>query len=103
MHQELRVAGLLLRRREGKEFHPYSNRLPYDPEDYEILLRQWPSEPFKSYLGAFSGPAIQGEAPEETLLKESQKWTAKLAGQWSANKYFQPWMCIVPVFQPNRD
>ena len=81
MHQELRVAGLFLRRRKCKEFHCYIDRLPYDPSDYEILLRRWPSEPFKSYLGAFSGPAIPEESPEETLLRESQKWTAKLAGQ----------------------
>lgn len=80
MEQELRVAGLILRRRRGKEFHHYTDRLLYDPADYEILLRQWPSQPFKSYLGVFSGPAIEGEEPEETLLRESQKWTAKLAG-----------------------
>ena len=75
------MAGLLLRRREGKEFYHYTDSLSYNPADYEVLLRRWPSEPFKSYLGAFSGPAIQGDAPEETLLRESQKWTAKLASE----------------------
>ena len=80
MHQEIRVAGLILRRKKGKEFHHYTDRLPYDQTDYEILLRRWPSDPFKSYLGAFSGPTIPGDAPEETLLRESRNWTAKLAG-----------------------
>ena len=80
MHQELRVAGLFLRRRSEKEFHQYTDRPAYDPADYQVFLRPWPSDPFKSYLSAFSGPAIPGEAPEETVLRESQKWTAKLAG-----------------------
>ena len=104
MHQEIRVAGLLLRRREGREFRQYSNRLPYDPEDYEVLLRQWSSEPFKSYLDAFSSPAIQGEAPEETLLKENRKWTAKLAGQWPATLQLVSTINTqskVSVFQPH--
>ena len=80
MCQELRVAGLFLRRRTAKERLRYTEPLPYNASDYEILLRQWPSEPYKSYLGAFSGPAITGEAPEETLLRESKNWAAKLAG-----------------------
>ena len=80
MHQELRVAGLFLRRRRDKERPRYTAHLPYDASDYEILLRLWPSEPYKSYLSAFSGPALQGEDPEETLLRESRKWAAKLAG-----------------------
>lgn len=80
MHQELRVAGLFLRRRQAKESPRYTAHLPYDALDYEILLRLWPSEPYKSYLGAFSGPAIHGEPPEETLLRESKNWAEKLAG-----------------------
>ena len=80
MHQELRVAGLFLRRRQAKELPRYTAHLPYDASDYEVLLRLWPSEPYKSHLSAFSGPAIQGEAPEETLLRESKNWTSRLAG-----------------------
>ena len=80
MHQELRVAGLFLRRRKDKEFLRYTDHLPYKASDYEVLLRRWPSEPFESYLGAFSGPAISGEAPEQTLLRESKNWAAKMAG-----------------------
>lgn len=80
MNQELRVASLFLRRRQAKESARYTAHLPYDASDYEVLLRLWPSEPFKSYLGAFSGPAIPGEEPEETLLRESKNWAAKMAG-----------------------
>lgn len=84
MHQELRVAGLFLRRRRDKERPRYTAHLLYDASDYEILLRLWPSEPYRSYLSAFSGPALQGEDPGETLLRESRKWAAKLAGLFIA-------------------
>ena len=77
----LRVAALFLRRRAGKEFHSYINLLEYNPNDYEILLRRWPSEPFLLHLGAFSGPVIEGQDPEQTLLRESQAWTVNLAGK----------------------
>lgn len=75
----LRLAGLILRRRSGREFHSYIKLHDYVPADYEVLLRTWPSEPFTSHLGAFSGPMIAGQDPEETLLRESMGWTRKLA------------------------
>ncbi len=74
----LRLAGLILRRRSGREFHSYTPLTEYVSADYEVLLRTWPSEPFAGYLGAFSGPVVAGSAPEETLLRESQGWTRKL-------------------------
>ena len=77
----LRVAALFLRRRADKEFHSYINLLEYNPNDYEILLRRWPSEPFLLHLGAFSGPVLAGQDPEQTLLHESQAWTVNLAGK----------------------
>ena len=75
----LRVAGLFLRRRADKAFHTYINLLEYNPSDYEVLLRSWPTEPFLHHLGAFSGPVITGEDPVQTLLDRSQSWTVNLA------------------------
>lgn len=76
---QLRVAGLFLRRKAGQEFHTYINILKYEPHHYEVLLRRWQSEPFLLHLGAFSGPVIDGEDPQTTLLRESQAWTINLA------------------------
>ena len=75
----LRVAALFLRRRADKAFHTYINLLEYNPSDYEVLLRSWPTEPFLHHLGAFSGPVITGEDPAQTLLHRSQSWTVNLA------------------------
>ena len=78
---QIRVAGLFLRRKSGQEFHTYINILNYNPNHYEVLLRRWPSEPFLLHLGAFSGPVIDGEDPQDTLLRESQSWTINLASK----------------------
>lgn len=75
----LRVSGLFLRRKSDREFHSYIPFLDYHPGDYEVLLRAWGSEPFSRHLGAFSGPIIAGEDPEETLLTKSKDWTKNLA------------------------
>ncbi|CAI8012074.1 Krev interaction trapped protein 1 [Geodia barretti] len=77
----LKVAGLILRRNPEREFHTYLPLLPYNPSDYQILLRTWPTAPFKGYLGAFSGPAISGQDPSTTLIQETAKWTQRLAQQ----------------------
>ena len=77
----LRVAGLFLRRKAGKEFHTYIQLMDYNPHDYEILLRKWPAEPFLNHLGAFSGPVIAGQDPEQTLLQESKAWSERLAAK----------------------
>lgn len=77
----MRLAGLFLRRKAGREFHNYIQLLDYDPREYEVLLRRWPTEPFLQHLGAFSGPMIVGEDPQVTLLRESQSWSEKLAGK----------------------
>ena len=73
------MAALFLRRRADKAFHTYINLLEYNPSDYEVLLRSWPTEPFLHHLGAFSGPVITGEDPVQTLLDRSQSWTVNLA------------------------
>ena len=75
----LRVAALFLRRRADKAFYTYINLLEYNPSDYEVLLRSWPTEPFLHHLGAFSEPVITGEDPVQTLLHRSQSWTVNLA------------------------
>lgn len=75
----LRLSGLFLRRTPDREFHSYIPLLDYNPSDYEVLLRFWGSEPFPRHLGAFSGPMIAGEDPEETLLSKSSQWTNDLA------------------------
>ena len=75
------MAGLFLRRKPGKEFHNYISLFDYDPSDYEVLLRKWPSGTFFHHLGAFSGPVIAGEDPEVTLLRESTKWSKNFASE----------------------
>lgn len=77
----LRLSGLFLRRKSDKEFYSYIPLLNYCPDDYEVLLRVWGSEPFPRHLGAFSGPMIAGEDPEVTLLMKSKDWTKKLASE----------------------
>lgn len=75
------MSGLFLRRKSDKEFHSYIPLLDYDPNDYEVLLRMWGSEPFPRHLGALSGPMISGEDPEITLLKKSGDWVKNLASK----------------------
>ena len=75
------MSGLFLRRKPDKEFHSYIPMLDYSADDYEVLLRVWGSEPFPGHLGAFSGPMIVGEDPEETLLTKSCDWTKNLASE----------------------
>ncbi len=79
-----RLSGLFLRRKSDKEFHSYIPLFDYNPWDYEVLLRMWGSAPFAEHLGAFSGPVIAGEDPEETLLKKSSDWTINLASMLSS-------------------
>lgn len=78
-YSTLRVSGLFIRRKADREFHSYIPLLAYHPGDYEVLLRQWGSEPFPSHLGAFSGPMIAGLDPEEILLEKSSSWIKTLA------------------------
>ena len=78
---QLRLSGLFLRRKSDKEFHSYIPLFDYNSWDYEVLLRMWGSEPFTRHLGAFSGPVIAGEDPEETLLNKSSDWTNNLASE----------------------
>ena len=77
----VRLSGLFLRRKSDREFHSYIPLLDYNPNDYEVLLRMWGSEPFPRHLGAFSGPVIAGEDPQETLLTKSIGWTKDLASK----------------------
>ena len=77
--ESIRVAGLFIRRKAGKEFHHYISLPSYEPQDYEVLLRGWPSDPYKHHLGAFSGPVIPGEDPPTTMLQQSNLWSAGLA------------------------
>lgn len=77
----LRLSGLFIRRKSDREFHSYIPLLDYNSSDYEVLLRLWGSEPFPHHLGAFSGPLITGEDPQETLLKKSNDWTKDLASK----------------------
>lgn len=78
----LRLSGLFLRRRSDREFHSYIPLLDYHPDEYEVLLRVWGSEPFSRHLSTFSGPMIVGEDPEEMLLSRSNDWTNNLASKF---------------------
>lgn len=83
----LRLSGLFIRRKSDREFHSYIPLLDYNSSDYEVLLRLWGSEPFPHHLGAFSGPLITGEDPQETLLKKSNDWTKDLANKAEISNY----------------
>lgn len=58
-----------------------------------MLLRTWGSEPFPRHLGAFSGPVIAGEDPQETLLTKSNSWTKDLASKYSHKKIYA--VCVI--------
>ena len=73
---------MVIRRKAGREFHSYTETSDYSPSDYEVLLRRWTTEGhFLLHLAAFSGPAVDGEDPELTLLKESKNWSINLANK----------------------
>ena len=73
---------MVIRRKAGREFHSYTEISDYSPSDYEVLLRRWTTEGhFLLHLAAFSGPAVDGEDPELTLLKESKNWSINLANK----------------------
>ena len=58
----IKLAGLVLRRKEGQECSPPSHTsLPYKQEDYEVLLRRWTKTPYVGQLCMLSGPMVQGE------------------------------------------
>ena len=83
----IKLAGLVLRRKEGKECSPHSRLSPpYKQEDYEVLLRRWTKAPYTGQLCMVSGPMVQGSSPDAVLLGEVQGWTAKLAAQAEMKK-----------------
>lgn len=83
----IKLAGIVLRRKEGKECSLHSHiSLPYKQEDYEVLLRRWTKAPYTGQLCMLSGPMVQRSSPEATLLSEVQGWTAKLAARAEMKK-----------------
>ena len=80
VHNGLKLAGVVIRRRIDKEQTVYPGISPYNPADYEVLLRYWPAEPYVKHLAAFSGPMFEGEEPEHTLVTECYHWSKQLAG-----------------------
>ena len=83
----IKLAGLILRRKEGRECGPSSRTsLPYKQDDYEVLLRRWTKTPYVGQLCMPSGPMVQGSSPEATLLNEAQGWTTKLAARAEMKK-----------------
>ena len=83
----IKLAAVVLRRRAGCEDIVYRQELvPYSSGDYEVLLRQWPSQPYLDYLAVFSGP-VAGTDPEHTLLSNCRVWSAKLAAESGHKKH----------------
>ena len=48
---------------------------------FSIKCLRWPTPPFKGYLGTFSGPAISGQDPQDTLVEKMYNWTRRLGQQ----------------------
>lgn len=75
----MKYAALVLRRRKEKEKRIYKELLPYAPNDYEVLVRYWPEEPYKDYMSAIYCPAGTGDSPENALMAKVTEWSRVLA------------------------
>lgn len=73
----IKLAGVLIRRKDDLWRYPQVSS--YSAKEYEVLLRAWPLEPFLDHLSLFSGPLMDVEDPEGTLIVQCQNWTQRIA------------------------
>ena len=76
----------MVRRKPQAEYKHYNPLFPYKVEDYEVLLRKWPRPPFTGSWSILSGPMVQGQPPESTLLNEMYGWTNRLGTKMEVKK-----------------
>lgn len=82
----IKLAGIVVRRKPQAEYKHYNPLFPYKVEDYEVLLRKWPRPPFTGSWSILSGPMVQGQPPESTLLNEMYGWTNRLGTKMEVKK-----------------
>ena len=75
----MKYAALVLRRKREKEKKVYKELLSYAADDYEVLMRYWPEEPYTNYMSAIYCPAGTGDSPENALMAKVTEWSRVLA------------------------
>ena len=76
----------MIRRKQDVEHKYYTQTSPYKGEEYEVLLRKWPHPPFIGSWSILSGPMVQGQPPESTLLNEMYGYTSRLGAKMEVKR-----------------